>query len=96
MDIAIWVIAVLLVFVCVLLSRTLSALNRIATLITAASDMNDENQRQIFSCVRRIHMVEHMLKGIRSKGVTDVEEKVHILDGDRSKEESIRDEFISR
>jgi cytochrome c-type biogenesis protein CcmE len=90
---ALWIIATLLAVACYLLYLTLSAVLKLISITTVASDMNDENQRRIFSCAKRLHMVEHIVKDIRGKNAFDVEQRVQFMDGDRSQEETIREEY---
>lgn len=89
--IVLWVIAALLAVACFLLYLVLSAFINLTRLTTVASDMNDENQRRIWSCVRRIHMVEHVLKGIRKQGLSD-EEQLEIFFKDQAQQQSLYDD----
>ncbi len=87
------VIAALLALACYLLYLVLSAVIKLISLTTVASDMNDENQRGIFSCAKRIHMVEHIVRDIRGKNAFDVEQRVQFMDGDQGQEEAIREGY---
>ncbi|WP_122283807.1 hypothetical protein [Pseudomonas syringae group genomosp. 3] len=85
---ALWVIAGLLVLVCYLLFLLLGAVVKLRQTTLVASDMNDENQRRVWSYVRRIRMVEHVLKDIRRRPL-DVAERLHIFEGDKACEEEM-------
>lgn len=91
MDVVLWVIAVLIAVACYLLYLVLGTLIKLLRLTTIASDMNDENQRRVWSCVRRIHMVEHVLKEIRKQGHGE-EERLESFFKDQAHEQSIFDE----
>ncbi|HEX8542686.1 MAG TPA: hypothetical protein VF671_13375 [Pseudomonas sp.] len=95
MDIALWIIAALIAVACYLLYLVLGTLAKLLRLTTIASDMNDENQRRVWSCVRRIHVVEHVLKGIRKQGLSEAEHLESFFK-DQAHEQSIFDDEQSQ
>lgn len=88
MELALWVIAGLLALACYLLFLILGAILKLYRLTMTVSDMNDENQRRVWSCVRRLHMVEYVVRDIRAQRM------VPGARFDASVEDSRRDEQI--
>lgn len=91
MTLVLWVIAGLLLIVCIFLSMAVKQLALIARLTITASDMNEENQTKIISGVRRIHMVEKVLKDVRRSLNGDAEDNIRYFDQDHAADMEIAD-----